>query len=309
MDHKQFEILLHDAEVKLKRLKALYEQWFQGVERIEPQVARKDLDRLFETLKKEQPRNTAARFRLQQLQARYNVYVSYWQRIARQIEEGTYERDLHRAQRRRHSVESAPREVKTYELDETAVSSSANSLDDEIAEALSALGQRATDSAPATAPRGPLSAFSPFAMRSSAPPRAPTVPPAHGSFQHGPPHPAPLVTARFGKPPVEAPSRGPIAPTRPKAVPPPPPRSATRPQPVSSPSPPRSDDARLKRLYDEYIAARRRNNERVDHLRYERMAESVRKMQAKLREKHGNKTIDFEVVVQNGRVGLKPKIH
>lgn len=64
----------------------------------------------------------------------------------------------------------------------------------------------------------------------------------------------------------------------------------------------------MKRIYDQYLAAKQRNNERVDNVNYDKLANSVAQMTSKLREKHGNKKIDFEVVVQNGRVGLKPKI-
>jgi hypothetical protein len=81
----EYEHLLHDAEVRLTRLKALYEQFFQGIEKLEPTVPRKELDRVLEILRKNQPRNTALRFRTQMLTARYGTYQTYWQRIARQI--------------------------------------------------------------------------------------------------------------------------------------------------------------------------------------------------------------------------------
>src|SRR5262245_1188823 len=112
MELKEFDGLLHDAEVKLKRLRALYEQWFQGIERTEPLVPRKDLDRLFVLLNKDKPRNTAARFRLAQLFASYGLYQTYWQRISRQIEEGTYERDLRRVRKRNdHGDKRASKDV------------------------------------------------------------------------------------------------------------------------------------------------------------------------------------------------------
>lgn len=63
----------------------------------------------------------------------------------------------------------------------------------------------------------------------------------------------------------------------------------------------------MKRLYASYVEARRRNNERGE-VAYDKVAQSIREMRSKLRERHGNKDIDFEVVVQNGKVGLKPRI-
>ena len=67
------------------------------------------------------------------------------------------------------------------------------------------------------------------------------------------------------------------------------------------------DERQLRALYTRYVDARKQNNERTD-VRYEALAESVQKMMPKLREKHGQKAIDFEVVVANGKVGLKPKV-
>ena len=64
----------------------------------------------------------------------------------------------------------------------------------------------------------------------------------------------------------------------------------------------------MRRLYDDFVAARRRNGEAGDHMGYEKLASSVRKMESRLRERHKGKQIGFEVVVKNGKVGLKPKI-
>jgi hypothetical protein len=73
VDAVEFETLLHDVDSKLDRLKALYEQWFQGMERLEPTIARKELDRRVALLRKEIPRSTALRFRFQQFVKRYTT--------------------------------------------------------------------------------------------------------------------------------------------------------------------------------------------------------------------------------------------
>jgi len=316
MEVKHFDILLHDAEVKLKRLKALYEQYFQGIERIEPLVPRKDLDRLFKTLHKERPRNTAARFKLNQLQASYNTYQTYWGRIARRIEEGTYERDVRRARRRRGGgADADDRQVKEFELDLDADSMSADDLfgEDEIASVLSALDAR--NSAPPPEPKsGGFSAFSPFARSDTSkvaplPEREPlpaddTQPNAVNPFASKP------VTATFGKPKRDPQPARP-SPPRPSPPRPPPPPSAARPAPPPpprKPPPPPPSGGEMKKLYADYISARRRNKERTDNMSYDKLEKSVKKMKDRLRQKHGDRKIDFEVVVQNGRVGLKPKI-
>jgi len=62
----------------------------------------------------------------------------------------------------------------------------------------------------------------------------------------------------------------------------------------------------MRRIYDRYLDARRKNNERVDNVKLATLKKSIDAMMPKLREKHGAKKIDFEVVVKDGRVGLKP---
>ena len=321
MDLKQFDVLLHDTEVKLKRLKALYDQWFQGIERLEPLVARKDLDRTFVLLAKERPRNTAARFKLTQLKARYSTYVIYWQRIARQMEEGTYARDLRRARRRRGSSNKASDEhvdveVKEYELD---LDSAELFPEDEISSVLEALATRQSPPTPATPPtRRVFSAFSPMATgRASQRPASTDELPAEDTQPNATnPYANQGVVASFGKPKNAPPPenvskrptpREPMRPSGARPKPPSPPQASPRPAPQAPrPASPRKDN--MERLYEDYLAARRRNNEPVDNVQKEKLAESVAKMRSKLSSKHAGKTIDFEVVVLNGRVGLKPKI-
>jgi CRISPR/Cas system CSM-associated protein Csm2 small subunit len=64
-------------------------------------------------------------------------------------------------------------------------------------------------------------------------------------------------------------------------------------------------DQRMRRIYHEYVEARRKNNE--GEVRYESLVNSIERMMPDLQKKHAGKQIDFEVVVKDGRVGLKPK--
>lgn len=99
MNNEEFERLLSDLEIRLERLRSLYEQYFIGIEKLEPAVPRKDVDRRFWELRKIRVRNTALRFRLQTLIQRYNTLQQYWVRICRQIENGTYVRQLRKLAR------------------------------------------------------------------------------------------------------------------------------------------------------------------------------------------------------------------
>lgn len=188
MNNQQYTTLLQETEAQLERLRVLYDQYFQGIERRPPVEARANFERMLNTLRRERPKNTALRFRFQGLTQRLNTYQALWTRVLKQIEEGTYKRDLARARARRE----APKSVR-----------------------------------PAAAP----------------------------------PQAAPASTF--------------------------------------------SDDD-LRRVYESYVQARGKNNERTDNVRFDAVANSIRGMLPKLQAKHEGKRIDFEVVVKNGRVGLKP---
>ena len=97
---KEIEIQLNELEERVDRLRALYEQYFLGYEKLEPSVPRKDVDRRFANLRKMQLRNTALRFRFNVITQKFNTYAMYWTRVCRQIEEGTYKRHLVKANKR-----------------------------------------------------------------------------------------------------------------------------------------------------------------------------------------------------------------
>jgi hypothetical protein len=99
MDVQEFSTQVEDLDKKLERLRALYEQYFMGIEKLEPTVLRHEVEKRFRALRKERCPNTAVRFRFQTLIQRYTTLMSHWQRVCRAIEEGTYEPHVLRAQR------------------------------------------------------------------------------------------------------------------------------------------------------------------------------------------------------------------
>jgi hypothetical protein len=346
------------------------------------------MDRTMEFLRKNLPRNTALRFRTQQLTARYGTYITYWQRIGRQIEEGTFKRDILRAQKRVRPKDTAAAAT-AWEIDVEvdALDEASPGHDDTDEDAiLGALGARTSavpappatppsaaperpspvppTAAPTTAKRVGLTAFgslgkkAPVVARpaaSGAAPTSPTPRPAPAEVGAKPPAAGPIASASalVERPPVVAPGAArpvalaPAAPVVPKpaapaiaapptgvvarpptaspapvsppvAAPPaaapasPAPRpAATFARPAGAPAPvpkptPAVDGGAMKDLYERYSEARKKNNEGA--VRFETLKESVDKMLPKLKEKYGDRRVDFEVVVQNGRVGLKPKV-
>jgi hypothetical protein len=99
VEPQEIDSALDELENRLDRLRSLYEQYFMGIEKIEPTVPRKDVDRRFWILRRTQIRNTARRFRLQTLVQRYNTFQQHWTRICREIENGTYVRHLLKAKK------------------------------------------------------------------------------------------------------------------------------------------------------------------------------------------------------------------
>jgi hypothetical protein len=471
MEAQEFDTALTELETRVDRLRALYENWFRGYEKTEPSVARKDVERRVYGLRKELPRNTALRFRYHQVYQRFTTLATYWQRTARQVEEGTYRLQLQRLRRKKEDglarslppprgdeVEGETLRPKSYELnlDETLdVGQLLDDLElDQVARAIEAPGSHAqvqpaapkpvvtrfarppgaTTDVPRARPSltlesleqlgslpamvaSPANDREPFAA-TGAPPKGETLrAPVRASMieesarrsspmdtlggvqisqlsklestpaQSGsgaPPLPSgrapaspngadkPSVpTATMGIPPrtsalqpnLPAPARPPAVPpatpplaraaapsqadgqqpahparlTRspPLPVPAPPsaprvgtaaaaPRAPSVPQPRAPLAPPAArppsptaasasgsgaasalSDQHIRRIYDDYVAARRKNNE--GDVRFETLASSIHKMLPDLQKRHQGKRIDFEIVLKDGRVGLKPK--
>ena len=99
MEPLELDTAIDELETRVERLRSLYEQFFMGIEKIAPAVAHKDVTRRIEILRREQIRNTAKRFRLQMIIQRHNTFQQYWQRVLREIENGTYKRHVLRAER------------------------------------------------------------------------------------------------------------------------------------------------------------------------------------------------------------------
>lgn len=92
--------LLDELEERIEKLKVEYDRYFLGLERFEPLKQRREVERLVRHLRGQVIANTALKFRFHMLIQRLTTYKQYWDRVQRQIEEGTYRRDLARIQRK-----------------------------------------------------------------------------------------------------------------------------------------------------------------------------------------------------------------
>lgn len=375
---------LTELDDRIDRVRALYEQYFLGLEKLEPQVPRKEIDRRIWTLRREQIRNTAQRFRFNTIIQRYNSLQQYWGRVTREIENGTYRRDVMKAaarfgaeevmtavgkkrverfkkllDRQQENKEAAPerrRKKPVYEVEESDARWTEDDYDaptpppqDALAHALVApsagpppppppeeRGIAPPPSVPSYAPQDPAAAAKKAAagLRWGTGPARPSDPEAARrrlaeiaakvGVDPGAVAPVPAVSqppappASKRKPLMSAPLDVPPASEPPPAPPPPVPRPAPPPAAEVKPARPEKrspasnrarkdlDDLRLREIYNQYVETKRKTNESTAGITYEKLADSLKVQAEKLRAKHAVKTVDYEVVVKNGKALLKP---
>lgn len=291
MSPQQFTQEITDLDNKLTRLKALYDQYFQGYERREPSIARKDVERGFQRLMKERPNNTALRFKFNNLRQRFVTLQSYWKRITREIEEGTYRRDIDRLKRKKKKQQAEPVVRPRLQVD----------LAKEFSEFKSSDVDGALDAFDA-AKMASLKPGAPVAMLSKRPPAEQAKP---ARIALGVKTKAAAAVALVAQPKVAVPKK--VVAKKPAGPPPPPPKRKAPPPP-----PPRQDvrgvpNARMRALYDDYVDARRREGKTTTNVRYEKLVASVERMMPTLEKKHGSRgAVDFKVVVKEGKVGIQP---
>lgn len=90
-------------ELRMAELKTSYEQYFLDVQPLAPDGLHKEVTALIRSLLRAPFKNSATRFRLQTLISRYQAYNTYWSRVLKQREAGTYSRDVFKAR-----IRSAP---------------------------------------------------------------------------------------------------------------------------------------------------------------------------------------------------------
>ena len=97
---------LDQLERKLKRLRLDYERYFLGTRPREPVMERGEVQKTILFYSNQPIQNTAQRFKFNSLNARYQSYKRQWDNILRQMEAGTYKRDVFKANiRRKHAEE------------------------------------------------------------------------------------------------------------------------------------------------------------------------------------------------------------
>jgi len=99
---------LMELEKKIDLLKVDYEQYFLGMVPFAPDKLHLEVKNLIRRLKKAPFKNAQMNFALRTLENRYQTYNTYWNRVNRQREDGTYCKDVFKANiRERRLAEEA----------------------------------------------------------------------------------------------------------------------------------------------------------------------------------------------------------
>jgi hypothetical protein len=269
------ETLLSELAVKVERVKVLYEQYFMGIEKIEPQVSRKDIQRTMLMLQQMYIRNTGLRFKFNTLLQKWNIYITYWNRILREIEAGTYTRHLARAQR------AAAREGKA--------------MPEELLRQGKARPPSGTfDTGPgAKVDKGFLDhesgGYAVARHKADNTDQFEVMPP---SGQQPAARPTPPAGAK--PPPLPPGVRPPMPPLPPQSKP-------TTPRPA--PAIPGMSENELRALHQKYAAARKQAGEA--QVSYETLVNSLAKQVPNVLKQPGVKSVSFDVAVKDGKAVLK----
>ena len=88
---------LRALESKLNALKLDYERYFLGTRPREPVMLRQEIQKTVTIWANQAIQNTALRFKFNAINSRYQALKRQWDGILRQMEAGTYKRDVFRA--------------------------------------------------------------------------------------------------------------------------------------------------------------------------------------------------------------------
>ncbi|MBM4378517.1 MAG: hypothetical protein FJ086_04340 [Deltaproteobacteria bacterium] len=369
-------------EEEVAALKVAYEQFFMGLEKKPPLRQHEELKKRLNHFRARPHRAVAVKFRVGSLHQKFQTYERLWERTLKEIENGTYTRDLQRARKKVQAAEAKKRKGPEVlraggESLEEAMAAAAAAVEQRTLPVVAPLGAlpkvpgvpgglpgvaplagtpKVPAPLPGTLPGGVPGLPAPVAGLPKLPgvsgsflavpapsgglPRVPgvsgsfpavpapsgglpRVPGVSGSFPAVPAAAAglpkvPGVSGSF--PSVPAPSGGfprvpPVAASLPVV---PPAAGLLRPPAVAAPAAPQPrpapaaasnggdlSDAKVRAVYDAYVAAKRQGGEDTSRLSFEAVAQSLRKQVPELLAKTKAKSVEFKVVVKDGKAQLK----
>jgi len=334
----------NELEAELAELRAIYDLYFTGIERLPPLKKHDLFKRAYAKLKGSMIRQTAAKFRIETIGQKLLTYERLWDRTMKEIENGTYKRDLAKLKRRdQRGTQKKTEAESSFDVDEDLDLSDLDEGDGDLSAALAA-AEAAVPAIPAIKPvtglvpaitpvtppagvrpaTGLVPAITPVTPAGGvkAPPVAPVlkvtpaIPPAttgaftppkitSGSFPAAAPAVKPLSTgvAPAFKPGSQPPPAKPAG-TGVSAAFKPPAASPSRP----APAPVSGDglsDTKIKAIYDAYVMAKKRCGEDTKAVTLDSVASSLKKQVPELMKQHNAKSVEFKVVIKDGKAILR----
>ena len=110
---RQLDSELDQLEAKIAELRVLYEQHFVDILPQPPLKLHKEVVRTIRGLLRAPFKTAQTRFRLRMLVQRFQTYATYWERVLKQKEEGSYTRDLFKAEMREKLLAEVEKERST----------------------------------------------------------------------------------------------------------------------------------------------------------------------------------------------------
>lgn len=260
--------LIDELEVKLNRLRMLYEQYFMGIEKRPPYYLQKDVVRIMYELEKRKPSKTSEKYRLRQLVQKFNSYRTYWSRTCRQIEEGTYIKHKNKVKKKESEYERMKRlrkETQEQEEGEQRPQVYDLSMESEEAGSLADLYNNMSLS-PESAPKANKAKLEELKAKLGLAAGSNTTTQAR-----------PAATARPSSPQAPTGSGGGA-----------------------------QGGINVNRLYKDLVEAKRRCNEETNKISPASLQRSIEKQLPALRKKYGSENIGFKVVIKDGKTYLKP---
>lgn len=346
LNQGEIEAMLNEIEAKMQRLRAIYEQYFLGIERTPPSTLQKDVFRLIQRGENVFIRNTAQKFRLRALVQRFSSYKAYWSRVERQIEEGTYVRDIQRARRNQDRRESRTTrgggddDLPILELDLEFDGVDDLQAEIEEMERAGAFDSHNRQSRASTEPRIPsqdisdaekeerrLEKLAEIRRQLHAPEAESPAPAAAGPAatddrqskldrlktrlnrpSEAPPAANEIRGADMDKLRKLAAMKAKVEADREDAAPP---ATASRTIQRSTGAQrvvqrPAPQEDEARQVYDKLIATKRQLNESTQGLSYDQVRQSMQSQRDQIRQSRGAAEVDFQVVVKDGRAFLKP---
>ena len=100
LPQEKLALELDDLDESMSKLQVSYEKYFLGLDRRAPEQERKRISGKMRELRETAIKNTALKFRINTLWAKLLSFERMWDRTLREIEEGTYKRDVYKAKMR-----------------------------------------------------------------------------------------------------------------------------------------------------------------------------------------------------------------